>query len=302
VSIATVNGVQIHYQTKGSGPDVVLLHGVTSSLALWYGGVVTELASQYRVTAFDMRGHGRSEITPTGYTTRDMAGDLVGLMDHIGIASARLVGHSYGGCVAMHTALLHPERVDGVVLLDSGLACLRRLRTIDEWPGWKQMRGQLRKFGFSYDMFKRLDAQEDVSEIFRRSFSVPVQFGFRKGQLRGTPRLQKLINETTVGRDFREIAGMTEDRLPEISVPVLALYGSTSPYINIAKYLSENLPNCLYRTLPETGHFYLLQEPKSATDRMSGFLADPLGFIRAARASLPVQDATAQLTPALNED
>ena len=64
-ALAKINGIQIHYQTKGSGPDVILLHGVTSSLALWYGGVLTELAKHYRVTAYDLRGHGLSEITPT---------------------------------------------------------------------------------------------------------------------------------------------------------------------------------------------------------------------------------------------
>jgi pimeloyl-ACP methyl ester carboxylesterase len=301
VATAVVNGIQFHYQTKGSGPDVILLHGVTSSLALWYGGVITALAPHYRVTAYDMRGHGLSEITPTGYTTSDMAADLLALMDHLGIASARLVGHSYGGCVAMHMALLHPERVEGVVLLDSGLACLRHLRTIDGWPGWKKLGAQMGRFGFNYKRFKQIDARDDVSEIFRRSFRVPVQFGFRKGQTRATPRLEKLINETTVGRDFRDIAGMTEDRLPGISVPVLALYGQASPYVNIATYLSTTLPNCVYQNLPETGHFYLLQEPKSAIDLMSPFLSDPIGYIRQGRVPSGVGGPT-ELAPILSED
>jgi pimeloyl-ACP methyl ester carboxylesterase len=280
VPIAEINGIRFHYIVKGSGEDVFLLHGVTSSLASWFSGVVPALAPSFRVTAFDMRGHGLSEITPTGYTSRDMAGDVIAIMDHLGVASARLVGHSYGGCVAMHTALLHPDRVDGVVLMDAGLACLRHLRTIDGWSGWKTFGAQFARYGFDYKRFKKIDAKDDVSEIFRNTFSLPVQFGFRKGQTRGTPRMQKLINETTVGRDFREVAGMTMERLPEITAPVLALYGQTSPYVNIGAYLSSNLPNCVHQNLPESGHFYLLQDPTSAIDLMSPFLADPAGYVR----------------------
>jgi pimeloyl-ACP methyl ester carboxylesterase len=275
-----VNGVQIHYQTKGTGPDVILIHGVTSSLAMWYTKVFPALTSQYRVTAYDLRGHGLSEITPNGYTSDDMVRDLVGLMDHLGIQSARIVGHSYGGAIGLHLALLHPQRVDGVVVLDSGLACLRHMRTIKEWQGWKRFRRQLEKFGISYDRFLQLDSKQDVSEVFRTSFRVPIQFGFRKGASRASPRFLKLINETTIGWEFREIAGLTEDRLPEIVAPVLALYGETSPYFKVAAHLSTTLPNCRYETLAEDGHFYLLREPGTALDRISGFIADPMGYVR----------------------
>jgi pimeloyl-ACP methyl ester carboxylesterase len=72
---------------------------------------------------------------------------------------------------------------------------------------------------------------------------------------------------------------MTEERLPEIVAPVLALYGETSPYIKLASELSRVLPNCRYETLPEDGHFYLLREPGVALDRISGFLADPAAYI-----------------------
>jgi len=128
-----------------------------------------------------------------------------------------------------------------------------------------------------------LDKNKDVSEIFRKSFEIPIQFGFRKGESRASSRFRKLIDETTVGSDFREIAGLTEERLPEITVPVLALYGETSPYIKIATYLSAVLPNCRHKTLPATGHFDLLQGPDVALEGISPFLFDPMGYIRGER-------------------
>ena len=275
-----VNGIQIHYQTKGSGPDVILIHGVTASLAMWYVKVFPILASKFRVTVYDLRGHGLSTITPTGYTSYDMVQDLVGLMDSIGIRSARFVGHSYGGAIAMHLALLHPERVNGIVVLDSGLACLRRMRNIEGWPGWELFRRQLQQYGISYERFMELDQNQDVSEIFRKSFEVPILFGMRKGASRATPRFKKLVNETSFGREFREIAGMTEERLPEIVAPVLALYGETSPYIKLATHLSTVLPNCRRERFSEDGHFYLLREPGAVLERISAFLDDPEGYLR----------------------
>lgn len=274
------NGIQIHYQQKGSGPDVVLLHGITATLALWYTQVFPELIKQYRVTTYDLRGHGLSDMTPSGYDSFTMTQDLVGLLDGIGIQKARFVGHSFGGAVAMHLALLHPERVEGVVLLDSGLASLRYLRNIENWPGWERFRDKLEKYGMSHKRFVEVDKGMDVTDIFRKSLTVPIMFGFRKGTNRGTPRFRKLINDTAMGREFREIAGMTEERLPEITAPVLALYGETSPYVKIAGHLSTILPNCRYETFPEDGHFYLMRDPGVVLDRIRTFLADPAAFVR----------------------
>ncbi len=141
-----INGISVHYQVRGAGPDVVLVHGITSCIAQWYVEILPALARHYRVTMYDLRGHGLTDATPSGYTSEALACDLLALMDHIGIASACIVGHSFGGAVALHAALLRPARVDGVVLLDTGLACLRHLRVIDEWSGWKTHGADLARF------------------------------------------------------------------------------------------------------------------------------------------------------------
>src|SRR3954462_9011659 len=144
---AVINGITVHYQTKGAGRDVVLVHGITSCIAQWYVEVLPSLAPQYRVTAYYLRGHGLTDATPSGYTSEGLALDLLALLDHLGIESASIVGHSFGGAVGLHTALLRPERVNGVVLLDTGLACLRHLRVISDWSGWAAYGADLAQFG-----------------------------------------------------------------------------------------------------------------------------------------------------------
>jgi len=277
---ALLNGINVHYQTKGEGPDVVLIHGVTSSLAVWFARVMPELSRKFRVTAYDLRGHGYSDPTPTGYTSRAMADDLVALLDHIGIERARLVGHSFGGSVALHSALLHPHRIDGVVLADAGIACLRYLRTIQDWPGWELHKDRIAKYGISYEWFLEAEAG-DVRDVIRKSYEMTQPYGARKGSLVGTPRLRKLIEETSIAAEFREVAGMTEELLPKISAPLLAVYGENSPYQKMAARLTEVVPNCRCELIPNAGHFYLLEKMELFLELIADFLDDPPGYVAA---------------------
>lgn len=282
---ALINGINVHYQTKGEGPDVVLAHGITANLAMWFQGVFALLAQEFRVTAYDLRGHGLSDLTPNGYTSREMSEDLLALMDHVGIERARIVGHSFGGSIGLHLALLHPERVDGVVLSDTGVAALRHLRNIEGWSGWRLFRRQMAQYGISYERFTSIDKSNDVTDVLRKSFEIPQQFGLRKGASRATPRLKKLINETKVGSEFRELAGLTQERLPEITAPVLALYGETSPYRDIGPYLSTALPNCRHTAVPGSGHFYVMQKPDLFLEQILEFVRDPAGFVAREKSS-----------------
>jgi pimeloyl-ACP methyl ester carboxylesterase len=276
---ATIDGITVHYQVKGTGPDVVLVHGITSCLAQWYVEVLPSLARHYRVTAYDLRGHGLSDLTPNGYTSETLAGDLLALMDHLGIGSAAIVGHSFGGAVGLHAALLQPQRINGVVLLDTGLACLRYLRVISEWSGWKDYGEDLAKFGITLERFLEIDQHQDVTAFIKQSLTIPLQTGFRKGQNAMTPRIQRLLDETAIGHEFRDIAGLTEARLSDISAPVLAIYGGTSPYEKMAEHLSRRLPHCRYELLADSGHFYAVDEPALVVERILPFLADPAGNV-----------------------
>ncbi len=77
-----------------------------------------------------------------------------------------------------------------------------------------------------------------------------------------------------MGYEFREICGLTEETLPLIQSPVLALYGGTSPYEKMAERLNELLPNCRYEVLAESGHFYAIEEPSLVLQRIGDFLQD----------------------------
>ena len=172
------NGVSLHYQQAGAGPDVVLLHAVTANMAVWLvSNLVDTLARDYRVTAYDLRGHGLSEATPTGYTSADMAEDFRALHDALGLGPAYLIGHSFGAVVAMHVAATYPDRVSGMILSDPYFPGLARLEpNLGIANVWMDLREMFRHAGLD------LGDTIDFTTLFRVVAGLsPAQLGCDPG-------------------------------------------------------------------------------------------------------------------------
>jgi 2-hydroxy-6-oxonona-2,4-dienedioate hydrolase len=114
-----VDGVRTRVLQAGSGPDLVLLHGTGGHLEA-YARDIAGLAEAFRVTAYDMVGHGWSDLPDYPYTTDVLSNHLIGLLDALHIERAHLSGESLGGWVAAWTAAYHPDRVNRIVLNTPG--------------------------------------------------------------------------------------------------------------------------------------------------------------------------------------
>src|SRR3954447_26799260 len=130
------SGLKLHYQRTGRGPDLVMIHGLTGNLAVWHLKIIPMLMDRFRTLSYDLRGHGYSEMPPSGYSSDDMARDLEGLLDKLGIEQADLVGHSFGADIALYFALVHPERVRKVVAIEAAIPAMIHLRAREDWQGW----------------------------------------------------------------------------------------------------------------------------------------------------------------------
>src|SRR5919198_1507155 len=115
----SLHGDDIHYLRTGSGPVVVLLHGILGSRQSWVQ-LVALLRRDFTVVAPDLLGHGNSMKRRGDYSLGAHAGRLRDLLDALGVRSATVVGHSLGGGVAMQFAWLFPERCERLVLISSG--------------------------------------------------------------------------------------------------------------------------------------------------------------------------------------
>lgn len=112
-----VNGARLYYEVAGSGPAIALIHAGIADCRMW-DAQFAAFAERYRVVRYDQRGFGRSSMPPGPYAPRD---DLRELLRALGIARATLVGVSMGGGVALDCALDHPDLVEALVLVASGL-------------------------------------------------------------------------------------------------------------------------------------------------------------------------------------
>jgi pimeloyl-ACP methyl ester carboxylesterase len=102
----TVDGLRVHYVTKGAGPDLILLHGASGNLRDWTFGLMDRLAANFRVWAFDRPGLGYSDPLPNrGFSLADQVAVLRGASDQLGVGRPILLGQSFGGSVALNWAL-----------------------------------------------------------------------------------------------------------------------------------------------------------------------------------------------------
>jgi pimeloyl-ACP methyl ester carboxylesterase len=113
----SVNGIRLHYVTMGQGPLVILLHGWPETSYEWRE-VMPLLAAHFTLVAPDLRGLGLSEKTHGGYDKKRVASDIAALIKQLGKGPAMVVGHDMGGKVAYVLALLYPELVNKLVLVD----------------------------------------------------------------------------------------------------------------------------------------------------------------------------------------
>ena len=114
---APVNGLQMYYEVHGSGgTPLLLLHGGLFNIDLQFGELLPSLAADRQVIAADFQGHGRTNDIDRPLTSANLASDVVGLLQHVGVPQADLFGFSVGGAVALHLAIRHPELVRKLIV------------------------------------------------------------------------------------------------------------------------------------------------------------------------------------------
>ena len=265
------NGVELHYLQMGTGPDLVMLHGISGNLAVWHLRMVPLLQERFRVTTYDLRGHGNSSMPPSGYTTRDMALDLAGLLDELEIEDADIVGHSFGADVAMHFTLLQPERVRRLGLIEPGVPALMQERKHVDWEGWRYWAELLEQLTGQPVPVER---RNDVSYMVRRSFEVPVVYGPLKGLPRRRDRVLKLLDTTTMVNDYEAVDELTLENIATIPHPKLLLYDGASAWMSSFRVLKDLMINCEPVVLPgsELRHFAPLEAPEVLVEKLVAFL------------------------------
>ena len=269
-------GPRLHYQRVGSGPDLVMVHGITGNLAIWHLHIVPALAERLTCHTYDLRGHGLSDTPATGYSADAMATDLLGLLDALELERPVILGHSYGADIALYFAARYPDRVSEVVAIESALPALEGLRRGEDWSGWSYWAGALEQAGHQVPAEHRTD----LRYLIRATIDLPKQWGPLRGLPRNPKPLLRLLEQTSLPEDYRDIGSLTLQRLESLQTPVTLMYTDQSAFLSTFEYLMEHLPDPHPVLLPQTewGHFGPLEQPEVVVRELESRLlpAEPL--------------------------
>jgi len=177
---AIINKIRMHYEVSGTGAPLLLINGL-SAPSVGFALQVKALAPHFQVITFDNRGVGETDLPPEPvYTTTQMADDAAGLLRHLKIARAHVLGTSMGGTIAQELALRHAKLVRSLVLACTWVrGDARFLHTLEAWvtlayrvPVEERYRHVLYPWLFTPEFFAK---KENVEQIFQRAMAYPHQ-------------------------------------------------------------------------------------------------------------------------------
>lgn len=266
-------GLSVHYRDEGprGAPVVMLLHGSNADLHTW-DAWTANLARDYRVIRFDQIGHGLTGADPAGdYAPQTFADDVGRMADKLGVRRFVLAGNSMGGGIALRFALAHPERLDGLVLIDSSGA-----PRLGKPPG---------NIGFT--LARNPIGSWLMTRITPRSLIAK--------SLRQTVRNPASLNETTIDRYWEllrfpgnraaTVARFSQPRIPfaaaslaKLPMPVLIQWGADDPLIPLAagQWLHRAIARSRMIVYPDIGHIPMEEAAARSVADLRNWLA-PLG-------------------------
>jgi pimeloyl-ACP methyl ester carboxylesterase len=249
-----VNDCRMHVQRLGSGSTTtVFIHGlVMDNLSSWYFTVANRIAQTGSVFLYDLRGHGRSERTPTGYSVSALVHDLHRLLKAADVEGpVRIVGNSFGGLLAIAYAHTYPESTAALVLVDAH---------------WSDT-------GWSDTMIETLSLQGDARNAkIADSFKHWLGRHSQRKRNRLATSAQALVEETTMLSDLRDSEAISVDALANLRMPVLAMYGSHSDILHRGKRLAHCLPHCDLRIFEGCSHSILWEATDKITHEIESWL------------------------------
>jgi 3-oxoadipate enol-lactonase len=260
--LLSLDGRSVHYEEAGSGPSVVLVHGLGGTLAIWEH-VTPALAEGFRVVAYDLRGSGSSERPPGPWSLDDLVADLGRVIDAHGLAPTALVGHSMAGGIALAYAARHPENVRAVV----GVGAVTELADAAR-DGMRQRAATVRAEGMVATAVTVATAgtapswREAEPEAWER---------FRDLLAANDPEAYALQAEVVAEIDVSgELAG--------IRCPVLLVAGEldapSPPALNEAN--ARTIKQARFVELADCGHIVPLEQPQQLLEVALPFLRDTL--------------------------
>lgn len=249
MTTAQINGFEIGYDESGSGQAVLFTHGYQASRAMW-APQREALEAGHRPVTWDLRGHGESGIDddPSRYSQELMLGDMLGLLDHLSIDKAVLVGHSLGGFASLLFHLRHPERVTALVLFGSGPG----FRDPEARGKWNEMAGRF------------------ANSIETKGLEILKRAGLEVSGAKH--RSPKALAHAARGM-LAQSDSAVMDAISEIGVPALVIVGADDKqFIGSSEYMAKKIPGADLVKIEGGGHAVNMEQPAAFNEALLSFL------------------------------
>jgi len=265
----TLSGMQVHFRDEGPKEDpvpIILVHGTSASLHTWDGWTAV-LAEHHRVIRFDMQGFGLTGPHPDGkYRIENYADTLIMLMDKMGIDTAIIAGNSLGGYVAWSTALLYPERVAKLVLVDSsGYPFESQSVPI----AFRIYRSSLLKSLFG-SIMPRSMVKSSLENVYGNPDKISEDLVDRYFEL-----TTREGNRGALAKRFVDTkAGELANRVGELKQPTLIMWGEQDRLIpiSVGQRFHREITNSQFITFSDLGHVPHEEDPQITVNAVEQFL------------------------------
>lgn len=281
-----VDGASLHYRDIGEGPPVIVLHGGPDFDHNYLLPELDGLAGSLRLIYYDQRGRGRSAdgVAPGDVTIESEMEDLDGIRSHIGLERAAVLGHSWGGLLAMEYATRHPERVSHLILMNTAPA---------SYQGGLILRDHLRNGRPAHEVERMAELSstalyqqgdiETEAEYYRLHYGItlrhPEQLDAVVPRLRSNYTEQGVLLARAIEQRLYDqtwsIPGY--DLIPKLSrldIPTLVIHGDYDFVpLELAVQIADAVPGAVLSVLPECGHFAYLEQPERVEEEVMVFLA-----------------------------
>lgn len=256
------DGGELAYVVRGEGPPLILISGL-GGLASFWNDFATVCSACFKVVTYDHRGVGRSSALDGPTSIAEMRNDLIGLLDHLGIETAAVLGHSTGGAIAQSLAIARPQRVSRLVLSATfarPCAYMRRL-----FAGRIEL---LEKLGIN--AYRRHAATMLNAPYWLDANDETVEAELAAAAARSRPGDAATVRE----RMFAVLGHDTQAFLPRIACPTRVVVAAddivTPAYLSLR--LAEGIPQAQLVTLERGGHYAMRAEPVAYRDAVLDFL------------------------------
>jgi pimeloyl-ACP methyl ester carboxylesterase len=267
--IRASDGTQLHCEETGAGTAIVFVHEFAGDHRTWEPQV-RRFSRTHRCVTFDARGYPPSDVPdePSRYSQDIARGDVIRVMDALGIAKAHIVGHSMGAYTALHVGLHHPERCISI----AAAGC-----------GWGSSPADTPKVVEICSDIAKMFREQTVEVAAEKYANAPMRLTFKAKDPRGFAEFARMLAEhSALGLEMtmlnvqarRPSLGALEEPLRAMRIPLLVVVGDEDfPCVDGSVFLKRTVPTAALLVVPRAGHTITSEEPGIFNDALAQLFA-----------------------------